>query len=310
MDNAILKDLECKVCNNTDTTKFKPKFHKNGIDIVQCENCEFIFIPPYFRKKIDYKSYKDEAVLKAIIDGNDWLKIQRNLLRFKTVKKYKKSGKLFDLGTGWGHFLYTGKLLGYEVEGIELAAMPFKYATEHLNLPVQEIDFFKLKAKTDHYDLITMWDVLEHIENCDEVIEKCYTMLKPGGYLIFQVPQIDSYIAKRQKEKWQCMGLDHVNYLSKKTAKYLCERKGFKLVRIKSSIEVKLFLMYSFFNKKVRKKEGESVKITGAQRQEYYNKTVDKPKWVLRIMVFFHNLFYNILSLLDIGDEMIVIVRK
>lgn len=310
MEKEILKDIECKVCYNNDTTKFISKFEKNGVNIVQCEKCEFIFIPPYFRKDINYEDYKDDAVLKTIIEGNDWLKIQRHLLRFKTIKKYQKKGRLFDLGVGWGHFLYTGKLLGYEVGGIEMSKMSYKYAKEYLKLPVEEKDLFKYEAKTEYYDIVTMWDVLEHIDDCDKVIEKCFTMLNTGGYLVIQVPQIDSYIAVKQKEKWQAMGLDHVNYFSKKTITNLLEKKGFEVIKIKSSIEVKLFLMYSIYNKKRKKKEGASVKITAAERQAYYNQKVDKPKWMLKIMVFFHNIFYNLLSFLRIGDEMMVIAQK
>jgi len=310
IENKILEDIECKVCKNNSTENFIPKFFKKDLTIVQCSTCGFVFIPPYFRKDINYKNYKEEDILQAVIKGNDWLKIQRHLLRFKTIRKYQPSGKLFDLGVGWGHFLHTGKLLGYEIDGIEVAEMPIKYAKEYLHLPVDEIDFFDYKPKTDYYDLITMWDVLEHIDRCDEVIDKCHSMLKKNGYLVLQVPQIDSYIATRQKEKWQAMGLDHVNYFSRETIKRLLESKGFKLIRIKSSIEVKLFLMYSFFDAKIKKKEGTAENITGAMRQEYYNKKVDKPKWVLKIMVFFHNILYNLLSALNIGDEMIVIARK
>ncbi|MDD5571563.1 MAG: class I SAM-dependent methyltransferase [Bacteroidales bacterium] len=310
MEKEILEGIECKVCKNNDSNQFISKFQKNGINIVQCQHCGFVFIPPFYRKEIDYKNYKDENVLKTVIEGNDWLKIQRHLLRFKTIKKYQKNGKLFDLGVGWGHFLHTGKLLGYEVEGIEIAEMPFIYAKDYLKLPVEKVDFFKYEAKTNYYDIITMWDVLEHIDNCDEVVEKCFSMLKKGGYLILQVPQIDSYIAKKQKEKWQAMGLDNVNYFSKKTIDILINKKGFKVIKIKSSIEVKHFLMYSIYNKKKKKEEGASVNITASERQAYYNKTVDKPKWMLKIMVFFHNILYNILSLLKIGDEMIVITQK
>ena len=135
-------------------------------------------------------------------------------------------------------------------------------------------------------------------------------MLETNGCLILQVPQIDSFIAKRQKENWQAVGLDHVNYFSKKTITKLLEDKGFTLVKIKSSIEVKNFLMYSVYNKIRKKKDGATTTITHTERQEYYNKSVDKAKWKLKIMVLVHNILYNILSSLNIGDEMIVIARK
>jgi 2-polyprenyl-3-methyl-5-hydroxy-6-metoxy-1,4-benzoquinol methylase len=308
MKQEILKDIECKVCKNHDENKFMPKYYKNEVNIVQCSECGFVFIPPFYRKQINYKEYKNKDSLKAVIAGNDWLKIQRHKLRYRTIQKYCPKGKLFDLGVGWGHFLHTGRLLGYTVEGIEMAEMPYTYAKEYLKLPVENIDFFDYIPKTNYYDMLTMWDVLEHIDNCDEAIEKCVTMLKQGGHIVIQVPQIDSYIAKTQKERWQAMGLDHVNYFSKDTITRLLESKGFKVIKIKSSIEVKLFLMYSFYDKK-RKKQG-NPNATQAERQEYFNKKVSRPKWQLKIAVWGHNIVYNLLSLLNIGDEMVVIAKK
>ncbi len=308
MKSEFLKNIECRVCHNRNENEFSKKFYKDGVDIVQCNQCGFVFIPPFYRERINYNEYKDENSLKAVIAGNDWLKIQRHKLRYKTIQKYCKAGKLFDLGVGWGHFLHTGRLLGYEVAGIEMAKMPFTYAREYLKLPVIEIDFFDYKPLMDYYDLLTMWDVLEHIDNCDKAVEKCALMLKTGGLLVIQVPQIDSFIAKRHKENWQAMGLDHVNYFSKETITYFLERKGFKVVRIKSSIEVKLFLMYSLLDK-IRRKKGAD-KATQAERQIYFNDKVNRPEWQLKIIVLAHNALYNLLSFLHIGDEMIVIAQK
>lgn len=308
MEKQFLDGIECKVCKNQNKSQFSTKFKKDNINIVQCNECGFVFIPPYYRKQIDYTEYKNENSLKAVIAGNDWLKIQRHKLRYKTIRKYCSHGKLFDLGVGWGHFLHTGRLLGYEVTGIEMAKMPFTYAKDYLKLPVECIDFFDYSPKQNEYDVITMWDVLEHIDDCDKAVEKCATMLKNGGHIVIQVPQIDSFIADKHKENWQAMGLDHVNYFSKKTVTYFLESKGFKVVKIKSSIEVKLFLMYSILDKK-RKKEG-TTKATQAERQEYFNKKVNRPKWQLQFVVWAHNVIYNILSVLSIGDEMIVIAKK
>ncbi len=311
MHKEVLEGIECKVCKTRDQNDFELAFKKQGLEIARCKKCSFVFIPPYYRKQIQYSNYKDENVLKQIRQGNDWLKIQRHRLRLKSIQKYKPKGKLFDLGVGWGHFLYTAKLLGYETEGIEISEMPYTYASEDLKLNVQHIDFFQLKEKKAHYDVLTMWDVLEHIDDCDTFVAKCSGMLKEGGIIVIQVPQIDSFFAKKYKEKWKMMGLDHVNYFSKKTITNLLQQYGFEVKKIKSSLEIKLFIMYVLFPKfQKSKKKGPSKEINAATRQEYYNKKVNKPKWMLKIMVFFHNLLYQTLSFLGIGEEMVVIAEK
>ncbi len=319
MNDNILEDVKCCVCSNSDTARFHIKYTKKGIDIVQCDNCSFVFIPPFYRKGITYTDYKNVDVANQVRKGNNWVKLQRHYLRYKLIRKYKPSGKLFDLGAGWGHFLLAGKILGYEVSGIEISEQPFLYAKNDLKLPVEHADFFDM-SENNKFDLITMWDVLEHIDRADSVVEKCARLLPAGGYLVIQVPQIDSYIAKKQGVKWNMMGLDHVNYFSKKTLTMLLEKNGFKVKTIRSSFEIKLFIMYTLFpfiSKLKSKKNGtgaEEVKQNAsnitAKRQSFFNKFTNAPKWVLRIYVLIHNLMYNALSALYIGEEMIVIAER
>lgn len=300
MDENVLKDIRCCVCNNTDTKRFSFKYQKKDFSVVECGNCSFIFIPQYLSKKISYDDYKGEDVLEQVRKGDNWLKIQRHLLRFKFISKYQPDGHLFDLGTGWGHFLYTGKQLGYKVHGIEVSELPYKYATNELKLPVEHINFFNMEIKNQEYDLITMWDVLEHIPDADEVIKRCNYMLKEGGYVILQVPEIDSFIAKILKDKWNMIGIGHANYFSKKTIIKLFENYGFKVKKIKSSFEFKLFIMYVLGKKK----------NSEAAKQEYFNKSTEKPRWMLKILVIVHNIIYGVMSFWGIGDEMMVVAKK
>lgn len=303
--------IVCECCGNDDPAQFSEKFHKNNLIVLECNRCSFDFIPWHYRKDITYTDYKNDAVLEQIRKGNDWLKIQRHLLRFKLIRRFQKSGSLFDLGVGWGHFLLAGQQLGYDVYGIEISKNPYIYSKEDLGLPVDHVDFFKMDKPDESFDIITMWDVLEHIDEAGVFVEKCASLLKKDGYLVLQVPQIDSFIAKRQKEKWNMMGLDHVNYFSKKTITHLLERKGFEVVKIKSSIELKLLLMYTILPWIKKMKGGDKKQaISSAERQEYYNKTTQRPKWVLKLFVLVHNGIYRTLSFLRIGEEMIVVARK
>jgi len=302
--------IVCECCLNNNILQFEEKFKKNDIVVLECKNCSFNFIPWYYRKNITYTDYKNEDVLQQIRKGDNWLKIQRHLLRFDLIKKYKKYGFLFDLGVGWGHFLLAGKQLGYAVYGIEISKYPYMYAKNDLNLPVDHIDFSKLELEKESFDIITMWDVLEHIDAANSVIEKCSYLLKKNGYVFIQVPQIDSFIARRKKENWNMMGLDHVNYFSKKTISLLLTRHGMEVVSIKSSIEIKLLLMYTILPWIKRIKGEKKAIISSAERQEYYNKTTQRPKWILKIFVALHNMTYKILSFLNIGEEMIVVARK
>ena len=322
-DKNIFEGARCSVCGNADEKQFSIKYTKDGIDIIQCNKCSFVFIPPYYRKNVSYTDYKDARVTEQVRKGNNWVKIQRHKLRFNLIRKYKKSGKLFDLGVGWGHFLLTARMLGYDVSGIEISEQPYLYSKNDLGLPVLHIDFFKMD-ESDKYDLLTMWDVLEHIDRADTVIEKCSGIINKGGYIVIQVPQIDSYMAKKYGKDWKMMGLDHVNYFSAKTLPMLLEKNGFKVKKIRSSFEIKLFIMYTlfpYFNRKKKKAlasvggqanqlSPEAGKEMASRRQSFFNKFTRVPHWILWLFVLFHNMLYNTLSFFKIGEEMIVVAER
>lgn len=310
------EDVRCCVCGNTHTDKFSVKYQKQNYAVVVCSVCDFHFIPPYYRKRIEYVQYKNQDVTTAVRSGNNWVKIQRHKLRFRFIQKFVKSGSLFDLGAGWGHFMLAAKELGYAVYGIEISEQPYLYCVNDLKLPVDHIDFFKM-PESRKFDVVTMWDVLEHIDRADEFLDKCNRVTQPGGYLVLQVPQIDSYFARRHKDAWKMMGLDHVNYFSKKTIAQILARHGFEVVKIKSSFEIKLFIMYSIlpFIKKLKGSSKKSLRetniaINAAERQQYFNKFTSRPMWQLKLFVLLHNAIYNTLSFLNIGEEMMVAARK
>ena len=309
MKEYLADKVACECCGNNNKDLFNEKFHKNNFIVLECAKCSFTFMPWHYRKNISYEGYKNDAVLEQIRKGNDWLKVQRHLLRFKFIQKYQPKGKLFDLGVGWGHFLLAGKQLGYDISGIEISKNPYIYAKEDLGLPVEHVDFFEMNKPAELFDIITLWDVLEHIDSANNFVAKCAEYTKQGGYIVIQVPQIDSYFATRQKEKWNMMSLDHVNYFSKKTITQLLANHGYEVLEIKSSIELKLLLMYSILPW-VKKLKKQKETITSEERQEYYNKATQRPQWVLKIAVFAHNIIYNMLSFFNIGEEMMVIARK
>lgn len=316
MTPDIFEDVRCCVCGNTNPSDFKINYQKEDFSVIECNKCSFTFVPPYFRKQISYGNYKDDSVANAVRNGNNWVKIERHKLRYDLIKKYKSNGSLFDLGAGWGHFMLTGQQLGYDVYGIEISEQPYLYSKNDLKLPVDHIDFFDMK-EDKKFDIVTMWDVLEHIDKADDVIEKCARITSKNGIIVIQVPQIDSYFAKKHRDNWKMMSLDHVNYFGKKTITQLLETHGYKVETIKSSFEIKLFIMYTILpflkrlkgNKKQTQQQANST-IKASERQQYFNTFTQKPMWKLKLYMKIHNIIYKTLSALNIGEEMIVIARK
>ena len=186
----IFEDINCCVCDNKNPADFKVLYQKEKFSVVECNKCSFTFIPPYFRKQISYENYKDENVANAVRNGNNFVKIERHKLRYDLIKKYKPSGSLFDLGAGWGHFMLTGQMLGYDVYGIEISEQPYLYSKNDLKLPVDHIDFFDMK-EDKKFDVVTAFHVVEHLNDPREVLRQLGHRLAPGGRLVVEVPSAD-----------------------------------------------------------------------------------------------------------------------
>jgi hypothetical protein len=104
------------------------------------------------------------------------------------------------------------------------------------------------------------------------------------------------------------MGLDHVNYFSSRTIRLMLHRYGFEVEKTVSSIELKNILVYVLLPKLRRRRK--RPQMTAAVRQREFNRITRKPMWMRWMMVLVHNVIYTCLSLLGVGDEMIVIARK
>lgn len=302
--------MNCKVCGNSEQNAFTLIYSFPNFQVFSCNQCNFHFIPESFTSNLTYDHFKSEKELETVRRGNDWLKIERHKLRIRYIMQFKKTGHLFDLGAGWGHFLEAARLKGFTVSGVEVSKHQYTYASQDLKLPVSCIDFFDYSAPPESFDIITMWDVLEHIEDTRPALQKINTLLRKDGLLVIQVPQIDSYISKKTKENWSMLSPTHVNYFSFSTLSKLLRDNGFKVIDNRSSIELKLLLMYVIYPWIQKKKGNPKEKITSNERQGYFNKVTSKPRWLLKIAIPVHNLIYNLLSKLKIGEEIIIVAQK
>jgi len=299
--------LRCIVCGNRNPQRFRTRCRREDCRVVECLVCSFHFIPFRYRQSIDYRTYKSADVAAEVAKSDKWLKIQRNLLRYRLIRRYRSSGRLYDIGCGFGHFLLTGKQLGYDVSGAEMSKTNALYVRETLGIRVDEGDFLAVDEGRQ-YDILTLWDVLEHMDGADRVIEKASRLAAAGGYLFIQVPALDSLLACLFRRGWWAVGLDHVNYFSRRTMKLLLDRYGFEMQKTVPSIELKNILVYVLLPKLKRRKR--TPQMTAAVRQKAFNRMTPKPMWMRRVLMTAHNAVYACLCLLSVADEMIVVARK
>lgn len=175
-----------------------------------CEDCGFRFTQDFpseaeighYYETPDYISHSDTK--KGIINNLYHLVRKRMLNRKAQLISHllgKSSGKLLDIGTGTGYFSNFMKQKSWEVTAIEKSPQARTFAKEHFSLNVYDESHLK-DLPTESFDVITLWHVMEHLEQLNETWGLLYELLSDKGILVVAVPNCTSYDAEKYKEYW------------------------------------------------------------------------------------------------------------
>ena len=113
--------------------------------------------------------------------------------RLRIIKKYNKNIKdLLDVGCGYGFWMNYCEKRGIECGGIDISSEAVDFARNNLKLDAWKKDLMDFKTHKK-YDLIMVFDVLEHLKDPNKALAKCRNLLKKGGLLYIQVPNLTGF---------------------------------------------------------------------------------------------------------------------
>ena len=142
--------------------------------------------------------------------------------------------RLLDVGCGSATLLGLMKARGFEVLGVDTSAEASQVAAQENGVRVVVGTIGSAGLETSSADMVTMFHVMEHVTNPQEVLAEAHRILQPQGTLVLQVPNIDSWQFRWFGAKWY--GLDiprHVIDYSRSSIVSLLERSGFQVTRIR-----------------------------------------------------------------------------
>ncbi len=144
----------------------------------------------------------------------------------KIVQRYIAGGKLLDVGCASGAFLRCAADAGWDVTGVEPAQLLCSKAKEALAGRGKVICATLQEASLPpaYFDALTLWDVLEHVPDPVGFMKTCAGLLKPGGHLFVNVPDLDSLQARLLGEHWPLLLAEHLNYFNRNSLKICAER--------------------------------------------------------------------------------------
>jgi cyclopropane fatty-acyl-phospholipid synthase-like methyltransferase len=152
------------------------------------------------------------------------------------------TGRLLDVGCGSGHFLGAARARGFEVCGVEAAATPAAYAGRKFGVPVIHDDVYAAELPTESFDVITAWDVIEHVSDPRRFLERCVGWLREDGVMGLRFPS-----ARWQKAKAAVLhgllgskrpvfgGVIHLYFFSERTFGQLAREAGLEVLETRTT---------------------------------------------------------------------------
>jgi len=122
--------------------------------------------------------------------------------RLEMVPRYRPRGRLLDVGCGSGAYLLAMRDLGWEVHGVETDARSAEQAREVWALDVRRGPLEAADLDPGTFDVVTLWHVLEHLPSPRQTLAACHRLLKPGGQLMLEVPNLAGPGARLFRERW------------------------------------------------------------------------------------------------------------
>ena len=227
-------------CSSCGCKSFKDEWSYKGgdreISVLWCKNCGLGRMNPfptieeikqlYSRKPVYELNYRNES------HGGFPIRVKR------LSELIPQRGRLLDIGSGLGYFLKIAQDDGWEVEGIEPRPEAVKYCFENFGIKAHEGFLENFESKPGKYDVITLWDVLEHVSDHIRFIERSIELLAPGGILVLAIPNASGWPACIFKGRWRYVMSTHLNYFSMSYIRRILVERNVHIERADHTIKI------------------------------------------------------------------------
>jgi len=237
--NALVTNGErCPVCGQVGAREWlqaPDRLHgrQEKYTLLRCPGCSLVWLsqpPAPEEMHRHYTDAYDRLISSAGEDSPD-----RWGFRNEALRPYKQSGALLDLGCSSGSFLESVRGNSWKLHGIEMSSETARAAERRSGAEVFVGDILEAPFPPDSFDVITCFDVLEHLYEPRRVMARVREWLKPGGIFYVLIPNVDSAEARVFGSYWHGLELPrHLFHYSPASLKFLLESAGLQEVSLET----------------------------------------------------------------------------
>ena len=219
----------CPLCTaNTEPSRLGPA----SFGLRRCVGCGIVFLP--VESMSEHAQDSQDAFFAEMYRGS-WqqlLEVMNAHLVLRRIRKYKKDGRLLEIGIGNGNFLRTAQSAGYDCMGVEASEGLVGAFARRSSLPVFHgyLEEFAQRSPRERFDVIVMNHVLEHIPDPLTALKQLRELLREGGILHLAVPNVDAWEAKLHG--WSAFEPYHLYYFNPETLAQIAGGAGFTVTRL------------------------------------------------------------------------------
>lgn len=237
-DEIILESTPCLLCRSSNSSII----HTFGrLHVVACNNCKLVYLSPRVKESNLKNLYqRGDYFFRSQDTGYINYAFQEKSLRI-TFRRFLKelkirgltSGKLLEIGCGYGYFLDEAKYFFSERFGTELSEDAGNIAKKLSGVQVHVGDIGSMPPSLTNFTLVVLINVIEHIYSPVQFLSSIKQRLKDNGRIVVATPDIGSFWHLIMRKKWPSFKIpEHVAFYSRKTLKYLLQKSGFDDIQL------------------------------------------------------------------------------
>jgi cyclopropane fatty-acyl-phospholipid synthase-like methyltransferase len=240
----------CPNCDSTDLRPFSLSLDSPlHVSQARCRGCDLVFSDPrcgadmlrrYYAESY-YREHWPQALSRE--SGPVQAAVARQRPEAEQLLRYRRGGRLLEIGSSTGSALAAMRDAGFEPHGIELSHDAVTHSREVYELThIQECSFEEAVLEPGTFDVVYAWHVIEHVDDVDAFVHRVARLLTPGGLFRVGTENWRSAGALRERYSHLLRGLpppfvtstEHTYAFTGETLSDLLRRRGFEILEVES----------------------------------------------------------------------------